>query len=37
VRMGKEIGRISKQATGGHHGVDGGDPPRHSAATCTIP
>jgi hypothetical protein len=36
MRKGKVIGQISKPATGGHHGVDGGDPPHHSAATCTI-
>jgi hypothetical protein len=35
-RAGKMIGRATKLATGGHHGVGGGDPPRHSGATCTI-
>jgi hypothetical protein len=37
MRMGKVIGQISKKAIGGHHRVDRGDPPHHSAATCTIP
>ncbi len=36
TRLGKVIGQISKLATGGHRGVDGGDPPHHSAARCTI-
>jgi hypothetical protein len=36
VRMGRMIGRISKQVTGGHRTVDHGDPPHHTAATCTI-
>lgn len=35
-RGGKVIGHVSKLATGGHRGVGGGDPPHHSAATCTI-
>lgn len=35
-RAGKVIGRATKLATGGHHGVGGGDPPHHSGATCTI-
>ncbi|HEY6398213.1 MAG TPA: hypothetical protein VIX82_12240, partial [Solirubrobacteraceae bacterium] len=36
TRLGKVIGQIRKPATGGHRGVDGGDPPHHSAARCTI-
>ncbi len=35
-RGGKVIGHATKLATGGHRGVGGGDPPHHSAATCTI-
>jgi hypothetical protein len=36
IRNGTTIGQISKHATGGHSSVDHGDPPHHSAATCTI-
>jgi hypothetical protein len=36
IRVGKVIGQLSKRATGGHRGVDHGDPPHHSAATCKI-
>jgi hypothetical protein len=35
-RGGKVVGHISKPATGGHHGVNGGDPPHRSAASCVI-
>lgn len=33
---GKVIGQLTRATTGGHTHVDGGDPPGHSAATCTM-
>jgi hypothetical protein len=36
-RGSRQIARIVRTTTGGHRGVDGADPPRFSAAQCTIP
>jgi hypothetical protein len=35
-RGGKLLGRAHESTVGGEKRVDGGDPPRHSAATCRI-
>ena len=33
---GKLVGKVSRSTTAGHRKVAGGDPPGHSAASCTI-